>query len=222
MIVSHHRSFVFIHNPKCSGKLFRDEVSAYHDDDRLFWGIQTPALLSVELDFAHLRLWEMQAVCPDIFDMVRTRRSLMFFRNPVERYVSAVFEHFAQYRAEADLRSQPLEVQKKIVRDFTAGLTIKQVLEDYRYVHFSVQRWFSHLGPHRAVNAIVPLLIGFEACRTAFTILELPDRCIDMDPRRTRAAEILGDAMLGRVRDFYAADYRLCQELDHLSALSEP
>ena len=224
MIISHERSFLFVHIPKCGGTAFRRLISDYHDHPTVFWDIQYTGFLDLPLDHAHLRTWELQMFYPAVFELLKVRRSLCFFRNPVERYVSAVYEHFRQFRPWVALPTLPWAEQQRIVGEFTALIDPRMSLADVSYVHFSQQTWFTHLNGERLVGTILPLLPGFDAFRAALMVLELPDsRDPDEAVRPGRdAVELLGPDMLARVRELYETDYAFCERTPHLAGLMSP
>ena len=220
MIISRSRGFAFVHVPKCGGTRFRYHLHSYNDDPRDFWGVQRTQFLNIPLDFAHLRAWELQIFFPDVIEFLRDARSVCFFRNPVDRFVSAVFEHYAQHRPEIGLAALSWSDQQAEVRRFTAGFELDQAFADFRYVHFSPQTWFTHLAGRRVVKTIIPMIDGFDAFRAAMILLELPDFLGNNRPARPKAGDLLGRSLVDRVRAAYEADYQFCSAHDHLRALT--
>jgi hypothetical protein len=194
----------------------------YNDDPRHFWGIQRTQFLDLLLDHAHLRTWELQIFFPDIIPTMRELRSVCFFRNPVSRFVSAIYEHHTQYRPEVQLPSLPWSEQQRVARSFTRDFEIHQAFSTLDYIHFSPQTWFTHLGKERLVKTIIPLVNGFDAFRAARMFLELPDHIEHEHARPSRDAEdLLGRDLIERVRRLYEADYEFCLDHDHLRPLAD-
>ena len=221
MIISYRRHFSFIHVPKCAGKAFREVVQPFHDHPVTFWDIQKAPKLNILLDFAHLRCWEVDILFPDVIAFLNGCRSLAFIRNPAERYVSAVYEHFSQHRPEVGLAYMPFADQRDVIRDFTRSFRLEASLGDRRYVHFSPQRWFTHLYERQVVRHLLPLTAEGNTLSAGLALLEIPDR----EPAQGSARQLDPDAILGadllaKVRSLYAIDYDLCESLDHLRPLA--
>jgi hypothetical protein len=189
-----------------------------------FWDVQYTEFLDLPLDHAHLRTWELQMFYPAVFELLEQTRSLCFFRNPVQRYVSAVYEHFRQFRPDTVLAALPWSDQQRIVRDFTALIDPRMSLAEMSYIHFSQQTWFTHLNGRRLVATVLPLLDGFDAFRAALMLLELPDKLLADEPARAGrdAVDLLGPDMIARVHELYEADYAFCAQTPHLAGLTLP
>ncbi len=223
MIVSQQRAFVFVHIPKNGGTAFRSLLAPYHDYPREFWWVQNTDFLQLPLDHGHLRSWEVQMFYAEVWSMMERSRTLCFFRNPAERFVSALYEHFKLFRHDIDLPSLPWEEQQRVARQFAKEFELALALTSHFFVHFSPQTWFTHLHDRRVVETIVPLIDGFDAFRAAAIFLALPDigphaRSLPQrDPR-----DLLGEEMLDRVKDLYRTDYEFCATSDHLKPLLLP
>ncbi len=217
MIVSERSGFVFVHNPKCGGSVFRRGIEAWHDHPVTFWDPHPAACLGIVLDHAHLRLWEVQALYPDVFRRLRDHRSVVFVRNPLDRFVSALYQHHRVYRPSVriDDLAEPerLDLFRRFVRD---ELTTLRILTDYRYVHFSPQSWFCRLDSERIVGTIIPMGPGLNpmvAARDALGI-DIPDEW--QEPGAGRAG-LLADPELRGVADMlYADDRAFLATMPHL------
>jgi hypothetical protein len=207
MIYSAARQFIFVHNPKVAGTAVREALLQYHDHPRTFWHPQVAEHWGIELDFAHLRLWEVAVECPDIIRSFVTFRSAMLVRDPVSRFIAAVFEHFAAHRAFAHLTEQLPERQAEIIDRFLPEITPARVLGDHRYVHFSPQRWFSHLGREQIVRRLVPV----EHAADIFDALDVPP--VPLPHRNGRSppdwAALVTPKLQAFVAERYGADYEL-------------
>ena len=210
MIISQSRNFVFVHTPKCAGRTFRQFVDPYHDYPFLFWYRRQSAFLNIELDYAHLRAWEVNILFPDVFQMLLQSRSLTFFRDPAERYLSAIYEHFDQYRPEVRLPAQPIERQKELIREFSAEIRPEMAITDPRYVHFSPQKWFTHMGDTRVVKYILPLKHDYDAVGAAFGIFGIDDKRTDKSTaRKVDVADMLGEKVIQQTYRMYAQDWEI-------------
>lgn len=223
MIVSRTRSFVFVHIPKNGGTSFRSMIAQYHDYPQEFWWIKQTGYLGVHLDHAHLRSWEIQLFYPDVWEQMKHSKTLCFFRNPAERYVSAIYEHFRQFRPGVGLSDLAWPEQQRIAQDFTRTLNVAEAFWNPTLIHFSPQTWFTHLNARPVVENIVPLLDGFDAFRAAALFLNLPDTGpIARGVPARHPGDILGRDLLERVREMYLEDYELCRSAEHLQKLATP
>jgi len=215
MIVSHRHEFVFIHNPKCAGTSFRTHIEQYHDDTTTFWDITRDAYLGVALDYAHLRLWELQLCHGRLLERLRQYRSVVFVRNPFRRMLSALAQHIGAYRPEFDLDGQDWAGRQRAFRRVIDELTFERIMTDFRYVHFSPQHWFVALPGDDLPWTIVPISEEPQSILPGFDALGLPR----MEPLRKNIAlnpdaSFLGDPRLRSfVRTFYAADFDLFERL---------
>lgn len=212
MIVSDAKNFVFIHNPKAAGTAFRSAIAPWHDHPTLFWGTAPSPYLRTRVDLAHLRAWELPIVAPDVFAALQTRPSLAFVRDPLPRFLSACAEHFRNFRPRARFARLPPPGQRALIHWLIrTGRIESGVRADPRYVHFSPQRWFTHLGDRQIVRHILPIRSGDEDFTSAFTLLGLPLATARQE-NRTQGAnwQSLASPLIRRfVADFYARDHAL-------------
>ncbi len=221
MIVSEKSGFVFVHNPKCGGSVFRRAIEAEHDHPETFWHPRTGARFGIILDHAHLRLWEVQALHPDVFDRLQRQRSVVFVRNPLDRFVSALFQHHRAYRPFVGIDDldgpERLALFHRFIRD---ELTMERVLTDYRYVHFSPQIWFCLLGTRQVVGTVIPMGAGLNpmaAARGALGVDIPTDGWHEPDADR---ASLLADALLRDAAErLYAEDRAFLGSMPHLRAI---
>lgn len=211
LIISHAKRFIFIHNPKCAGTAFREEIEAQHDHPRRFWGIEYEAYFQREVDYAHLRLWELAVLFPELMEHFQTYNSVAFVRNPFQRFLSAINEHFKQYRPDANLQELPsrarLEMAESFIRD---ELTLARVQADHRFVHFSPQSWFLSLGPVRQVKHIIPLRADGQFGRLGLELLGLPATPVKLrNMMPTSLASFRHSAIIREfVMEFYRQDFQ--------------
>ena len=210
MIVCHARRFIFFHNPKCAGMAFRDALKDYHDDPFSFWGIYTAPYFRNQLDHSHLRLWEMQAQFPRVFACAETYNTVIFVRDPFQRFLSAVNEHMKKFQQQIDLAAMEPAQRVGVVEQFIGkALHVARITTDWRFVHFSPQLWFLSLGGRVTPRHIIPMDPGGGFARTALDRLGLPAldvARVNPSPVNLSAA-LASPAVRAFVRAFYAEDF---------------
>ena len=218
MIVSERSGFVFVHNPKCGGSVFRRAIEAHHDHPRTFWTPQPAPFFGIEMDHAHLRLWEVQALHPDVFRRLRFEPSVVFVRNPLDRFVSALHHHLRFYRPELGLDELDGPGRLALMQGFDRDeLTPERILTDYRLVHFSPQTWFCCVGPERIVGTIIPMGPGLNPMRAAADALGIALPTEDWQAPGEDRGRYLADPALQAVADrLYAGDHAFLGTLPHL------
>lgn len=223
MIISKSRRFVFFHNPKVAGTSFRQAISEYHDFGRIFWGVEYSPFFQTNVDLAHLRTWELPCVAPGLFRTLDQYRSLVFLRNPERRFVSACFEHFRKFRGGEGFLQLDVPRQREAIMAFVKELTVGPVLNDVRYIHFSLQKWYVFLGTERLVNHLIPVFTDKDDLAGACDILEVPRRPVKHHRAGAigRFEQICCSEISDFVKDFYAADYEMFASFDHLRALCD-
>lgn len=221
MIISHAKRFIFVHNPKCAGTAFREEIEPQHDHPRRFWGIEYDSYFQREVDFAHLRLWEMAALFPELMEHFQSYNSVAFVRSPFQRFLSAINEHFKQYRPEAKLLDLPARARLGLAESFICNeLTLARVQGDHRFVHFSPQSWFLSLGPVRQVKHIIPLRADGQFGRLGLELLGLPATSVKL--RNMMPASLASFRHSAIIRDFVMDFYRQDFQFFHADPVLRP
>lgn len=223
MIVSHRNKFIFFHNPKCAGTSFRDALKPYHDDPFTFWGIFYAAYFRNRIDHTHLRLWEMQAQFPDIFACTDTYNSVIFVRNPRERFLSAVNEHMKKFQPHVDLAAmQPARRAQEVERFLRHDLTIARIITDWRFIHFSPQLWYIRLGSRIVPRHIVPMDAAGRFAAEGAALLGVPDLAMPHhNPSPIDLSAALESPVVTRFIDnFYADDIAFLRADPRLAALA--
>lgn len=223
MIISHANRFIFFHNPKCAGTSFRDALKPYHDDGFSFWGVFYAAYFRNHIDHTHLRLWEMQAQFPEIFQCAATYNSVIFVRSPYARFLAAVNEHIKKFQPRIDLPAMTPEQRTAVVEAFISQvLTIARITTDWRFIHFSPQLWFLRLGTRIVPRHIIPMLANGNFAREALAALGLPDLAMphhNRSPVDLRPA-LASPAVRGFVQTFYADDFAFLRADSRLALLA--
>ncbi len=222
MIISSAKKTIFVHIPKCAGTSFRTAIQHMHDYPVEFWNFAYSDYFQRDLDFAHLRMWEVAAMFPDVFEKLQTYKSLVFVRNRYSRFVSAAQEHISRFGG-IKLATRTPEDQKRVIELLIKrNLTTTRILGDKAYVHFSPQAWYINLGPKRIVKHIVPMREGSDFIKTALTMLgakSLPARTLNES--KLAVNEILSSPVVQEfVESFYKQDAILFESLG-LSDLAE-
>lgn len=222
MIISHKNRFVFIHNPKCAGTSFREQLTAYHDDETVFWGYELNPHLGVNLDLAHLRLWELDALRRPLMRRIGGYRSAVFVRNPFRRLVSALMEHIRNFRPELGFATLDKRGQLAAVHHVLDELIPARLIVDFRYVHFSPQHWFICLPGEPPAWTVVPLSDDPESLLAGFDALGVPRGAAEQRNRTgLDYAHLLHDPrLLLFTIEFYKADFQLFRALGLPEALT--
>lgn len=209
MIVSHAHQFIFFHNPKCAGTSLRGALARHHDDEVAFWGVFPATYFGNEVDYAHLRLWELQALFPRIVTAAETYRSVIFVRNPYQRFVSALAEHFQTFKLAGSLAVQSPEEQIRAVEMFIETLDIRLIRSDWRYVHFSPQLWFIRLGNRQIPRHVLAVGDTGAFMTRAFECLGLDAEDVGRHnvARLNLKHALTSPKVAGFVRQFYALDF---------------
>lgn len=216
MIVSHARRFVFLHNPKTAGSSFRAMLDPYHDHPTRFWDIAQDPYFNSAMDMAHPRLWELAALVPPLFADLDNYLTLVFVRDPVSRFLSACAEHFRRFRAADGFDIADSVRRRALIHQLIGSGAIEAgVRGDYRFIHFSPQFWFTHLGTRRVARHVLKLRAEGEDFAEALALLRLPAMPARHDNSSAGADwdAVQDEGISGFVHRFYARDYAMLAEL---------
>jgi hypothetical protein len=208
MIVCRAWGFAWFHNPKAAGTTFRHAIGHYHDWPTSFWGYASHGDRTVDL--AHLRTWELAEIAPALWQLLPQMRTVIFVREPLRRFISACFQHQLVFVGR-DFLSWGRDKQHVAIRCIADHLTPATIRSDYRYVHFAPQREFIYLDDRRIVQHIVcvsDIAAGFDALRVPRVPLKSLNRS-----RPEAFDRLLTKGIVDFVQEFYAADYKMLDEL---------
>ena len=225
MVVSHARRFIFFHNPKCAGNSLRETLDAWHDDAFRFYGIRAAPYFRTHLDHGHLRLWEVHALFPRVFECAKSYDSAIVVRNPHARFLSAVNEHFKTFQPQIDLSAMTSVQRVSLVEQFVQKiLNIGRITTDWRFVHFSPQIWQLQIGGRTVPRHIIPMDDGGAFLGAVLAALGLPASEISWQNRSPvdLSAALESPAVTGFIDGFYADDFAFFREREELAGLARP
>ena len=223
MIVSHAKQFIFLHIPKCAGTSFRDALKRYHDDADNFWYRRYHPYFGCEIDLAHMRLWELHALYPRIFDAMANYETLALVRNPYERFMSALAQHLTAFHPNLDYYSADKELLRGYAERFIEQeLRVERVLGNARFVHFSFQTWYIYLGERRLVHHVLPIPNNNQGWAQVFDKLHvLPAPVGRSNPRGGPLSHLLRvEGILQWIENFYKSDFDWLRGDPTLAALA--
>ena len=159
MIISDSARFVFIHNPKVGGMTFRTALAPYDTRDNKFFEWQRVPGSKVQIDMAHITLFQLQLLFPKVLDEVATYFKFGFVRDPYTRFLSAVAQHLklgTAYTSTAIFREPDLFY--RIANNFALTVLRDTAIEaDFKLAHFRRQSNFFYLGGARWADLILKL-----------------------------------------------------------------
>ena len=210
MIISHAHRFVVYHNPKTAGMSLRAALLPYHDDPRPAYGVLETPWFDYPLDFAHLRLHEIQRLFPSLIGSMRAYRSVIVVRNPYKRFISAVDQHLKTVYAHVPLEDAPPHERTLAIETFIERVfRVELVQKDFRFVHLSPQVWFLRHEQFRLPTNVVPFDEDGVFLERCFALLGVPpqpdmhDNKSKLDLRHVFQSRKITDF----VQDFYAKDF---------------
>ena len=223
MIVSHSRQFIFLHIPKCAGTSFRNALKPYHDDSQSFWYRHHSAYFGCELDYAHLRLWELHALFPRLFEALASYKTLALMRNPYERFISALAQHLTAFHPKLDYYAADKALLREYAERFIGEeLRMERVLGNARFIHFSLQTWFIMLGDRRLAREVLPIPGDAAGWAGIFASLGVPPAPIGRSNSRGGPLRHLlrVEGILQWVEAFYRRDFEWMRADPALAALT--
>jgi Sulfotransferase family len=222
VIICHRNRLIFFHNPKCAGSSFREALRGYHDDPFIFYGIHHAPYFKNALDHGHLRLWELHALFPRVFECATAYDSVIFVRNPQARFLSALNEHMKKFQPQINLAAMAPAQRAKVIEDFiTRVLNVGRITTNWRFVHFSPQVWFLKLGESIVPKHIIPMDASGSFARAGLAALGLPEHPMPLiNPSTVDLSAALRFPTVARfVADFYADDFAFFRAHPSLSGL---
>ena len=222
LIVSHAKRFIFCHIPKCAGTSFRETLTRYHDDKENFWYRRYHPYFGCELDYAHLRSWELLALFPHIFDAMEDYETLALVRSPYERFISALAQHLTAFHPNLDYYAADKGLLRGYAQRFIdQELCMERVLGNARFVHFSFQTWYITLGDRQLVRHVLPIPIDDKGWSRIFSTLGLPTEPVSRSNSRGGPLVHLlrVEEILEWIENFYKSDFDWFRREPTLAAL---
>lgn len=223
MIVSHGKRFIFFHVPKCAGTSLRDVLKRYHDDSESFWYRKYNPYFGCEIDYAHLRLWELHALFPRIFDAMSHYQTLALVRNPYERFISALAQHLTAFHPNLDYYSADKHLLRSYAERFIdQELRLERLLGNARFIHFSFQTWYIMLGSRRFVRHVLPIPNDTRGWTEVFATLGVaPAPVGHANPRGGPLMHLLRiEGILEWIEKFYKSDFDWMRSDPNVAALA--
>ena len=213
MIVSDHRKFVFIHNPKCGGTSVRQALMPFDTTANFFWMHDT--WHGKQIDKAHMPLFLLRSRYPEYFRLLADYVVFAFVRDPYARVVSAFNEsHIKLY--EAMRTADELVPYLAGLNEFVLRLT-RDALSGWHppFRHFVRQRDLIYLGGKRHVD-LVMRIEEWPGCLDRLAVL-LPDVAAVLrasSKANTRAlpadhVRYLSPPALLKIQELYNEDFTL-------------
>ena len=130
MIFLDNEEAVIIHIPKCAGKSLR-RVFCSADPEGAYWHWRYLRQVGEWVDSAHVQMHILRQM-PE-WDLLQRRAVIAIVRNPVTRFFSSVREHKAAHCIPE-------------TRTILDELDEVRIAYDPRYIHFSPQHRYTHIG----------------------------------------------------------------------------
>ena len=150
MIISDSEKFVFVHNPKCGGMSWRNQLGKFDTRDNFFfeWKMVDE---NKKLDMAHITPFQLRRFYPDVFNAVSDYMKFGFVRNPYDRFCSAVSQHLklgSGFTRSVIIKNPGIFYD---VASAFANTVLKDNLvdNDHRLVHFKRQASFHFVDGDR-------------------------------------------------------------------------
>jgi hypothetical protein len=120
-------------------------------DNRFFSIAEHPVLGSVHLE--HLTLAELADHYPDVFDKFGSYRSMAIVREPMDRFLSAIFQRMREFRGEraSEITPDKVEREARMIIDHLNSRPKRLAVE---YVHFNRQSDYIEHGGARVVKDV--------------------------------------------------------------------
>lgn len=128
MIINHEKKIVFIHIPKCAGKVIR-EILSDGDSYGKFWDWEYSDKTNSWHDLAHIPLHNLYHY--DEWKWLHIYKVIAVIRDPLDRFLSSYKEHKKQHKRNISIT--------KILKE----LDPIRIANDPRYIHFCPQSYFT-------------------------------------------------------------------------------
>jgi len=142
MIFNKDKSFCFIHIPKNGGMFIRDALNKI-DGMIIFNGLRQ--VNDKYIDFSHLTLDFLKNNYPKIFKRIITYEIVAIWRDPVDRFHSAMAQHIRNYK-KIDFFNLTKEEYKALCLEKLEEIKHIQannIAYDYENIHFAPQTQFT-------------------------------------------------------------------------------
>lgn len=185
MIISDRHRFVFVHIPKCAGVSVKRQLRSIDDSAGDFSRIGDHPELG-KIHFAHIPLSDLKVHFPDVHLRLCSYRSMALVRDPVDRFISAVFQRLREFKGfnQSAITPKRFAAEAKNVTRHLASTPERLSLE---YVHFNRQADYVLEDGRRLVGQVFRL---DQLSRAADYIAECTDVRIEQENWLNRSAEL--------------------------------
>lgn len=223
MLISHANRFVFVHNPKCAGSSVFLTLKNYHDDKEIFWGRRYNDYFGCEIDYGHLRLWEIHTLYPAIYDALGKYESMVLVRSPYERFISSLAQFLTEFPPNYDLQTIPNHLHIKLAeRVIEEELTPERVRSVAKLVTFSPQIWFFNAGERRVIRHILALPQRASQWNFALRLLGVTTGSVGHANQLSAPLQHLLSVgwLLDWIEEFYKGDFEWLRKVPRLAHLT--
>ena len=97
MIISDRHQFILVHIPKCAGVSIKKPLRCIDDSAGAFSRIADHPALG-RIHWAHIPITDLKTHFPEIYDKLCSYCSVAIVRDPIDRFVSAVFQRMREFQ----------------------------------------------------------------------------------------------------------------------------
>ena len=144
MLISDRFQTVFIHIPKCAGTSVREMLVRADPEAERHWGWRWMPRHQRYGDGAHTTLLDLP---PHLLEKVGKYTVIALVRDPWERFLSAVDQHFMQHKYR----------NRKSVAEVLREIDSIRIRYDVSYIHFCPQHFFTHIANKQLVDHLLHL-----------------------------------------------------------------
>jgi len=163
MIIDDAHKVAFVHIPKCAGTSVRRQLQLLDSYDGFFFDRRDHEVLGA-IDYCHLPLVFLERHFPDAFAKLCDYRSFALVRDPLTRFVSAIFERLALFKGVTGTTATA-EIAIREADEVMRWLEGRAAFCEAPFIHFARQTDYVALGGRAIVGNVYALedMAGFGA-----------------------------------------------------------